>query len=842
MALTLRFDCPLPHGLHARPATALAAVCESFDAEIRLANRRNGEQAAASSVLALISADVRHGDDCELSITGEDAPAALEALRTFVHHTLPHCDDVLEPDEPDGRKAVPRSLLALQPRYLAGSGSTAGVAVGPAMTFAGGRVPDDLVRQPGDDPDTEWQLIAAARADLERAHEATLQTKHGLEADLLRAHLAIIGDAEYARRLHLALTEGSRARNAAAAIAATVAHFDELLGNTGNPYLAERAQDIRDVSMQLLGRIYPQLARRAPDAPVEPTIVVAGALAPSEFLALDNGKLLGLVLESGGRTSHTAILARAAGIPTVTEVAGATAFAAAEPGELAVDGTRGLLVALDQEPVRHWYERERDKQRRLDARHARFRDRQARTATGRRVEVAANIARAAEAERAFAAGAEGVGLFRTEMLFMGREEPPGEAEQFEAYRRVLQAAGGQPVIVRTFDVGGDKPVPWLTMAAEDNPFLGARGVRLYRAHEETFRTQARALLRASAHGDLRILVPMVSAVEELRWVRDALEQERARLAESGTALEAPRLGIMLEVPAAAAILDQLAGLCDFISIGSNDLAQYFLACDRGNPGVAGLYSHFQPSFLRLLKTVVADARSHGLWVGLCGEMAGEAEALPLLVGLGLDEISLAAPGIARAKAGIAQLDDGACAGLLEACAGSEDPGAVRKALSDFRRGAQSLPLFDASLVEFITAATGKEAVLRMLVDRAQLGGRTDDAEALEEAVWQREDVFSTGLGFGIAVPHCKSPAVLHASLCVARLEQPVDWGSKDGRAVDTVMLLIVPEADAAEAHLKIFARLARRIVHGGFRQGLRACTDGESLVGFLDNELREEQQ
>jgi phosphoenolpyruvate-protein phosphotransferase len=841
VAPSLRFECPLPDGLHARPATSLAAVCEPFNADIRLSNRRNGLEAEASSVLAVISADVRYGDPCELSFRGEDASAAFAALRRFVERELPHCDDGLEALPAGGERLVPRSLRALAPRMLQGLGLAGGVAVGPAMVVAGSRIPEELVDRPGAGAEAEWQLIASARAGLEQALEAVLRDRHGLEAELLRAHLAIIGDAEYARCLHRFLADDSRQRSAAAAIAATIRHFQEMLGKTGNPYLAERAQDIRDVSMQLVQRIYPQSVSQTPKPPAEPVIVVAASLAPSEFLVLDNGKLLGLVLESGGRTSHTAILARSAGIPAVTGATGATTFATSGPGEFAADGNNGLLVALDGKPIRDWYRREQRKLQQIDARYEAFRDREAHTADGRRLEVAANIARAAEAGRAFSAGAEGIGLFRTEMLFMGRDEAPGEEDQFEEYVGALRAAGGKPVIVRTFDIGGDKPVPWLAAAAEDNPFLGVRGVRLYREYEETFRAQARALLRATAHGDLRILLPMISTAGELRWVRNVFEEERERLVDEGATTPAPRLGIMLEVPAAAAIIDQLAGLCEFISIGSNDLAQYFLACDRGNPGVAGLYSHYQPAFLRFLKGIVDDAAANGLWVGLCGEMAGEAEALPLLAGLGIDEISLAPPGIARSKAAIAGLDGKACAELLERAMACEDPQAVRGALSAFRLALRALPLFDPALVEFRGSATGREDVIRRLVDLAHLGGRTDDATLLEEAIWQREEVFSTGLGFGIAVPHCKSEAALCASLCIARLAEPVDWESKDGRPVDTVMLLIVPDAEGAEAHLRIFARLARRIMHEDFREALRACANADSLAHFLGSEFETEE-
>jgi fructose-specific PTS system IIA-like component len=839
MSLAISFACPLANGLHARPATSLATVCESFNADIQLLNTRNGEHAAARSVLALISADVRFEDHCELTVSGDDAQAAYDALQGFITGELPHCDDHIEPPAGvDGAsRPVPRSLLVLEPELLQGVSLTSGSAFADAMVLSGNRIPKELVRQTGAGFDEEWQRIVTARSEVARELESTLVSKHGTEAGILRAHLAIIEDEEYSRQLRVSLQAETTPRSAAAAIDATVRYFDELLGNTGNPYLQERALDIEDISMQLLRGIYGDTAIAPPVAPDKPFILVAPSLTPGDFIALNNGNLHGLVLESGGQTSHTAILARAAGVPAVTGVTGAVAFIASCTGPVAVDADNGLLVKMDKPRIRDWYVSEQKRQAQIDSRYEGYRAGHARTADGRRIEVAANIALGLEAEKAFSSGAEGIGLFRTEMLFMRGGEAPAENIQIQEYQGVLEQAGDRPVIIRTFDIGGDKPVAWLKPYAEDNPFLGVRGVRLYRECEDVFRTQLRALIRAARFGNLRIMIPMITTVEEMQWVRDVYEQERRSLAESGTESGEALLGMMIEVPSAALAIDQFAEFCDFISIGSNDLAQYFLACDRGNPRLEALYSHYQPAFLRLLQRIVSDAHDEELWVGICGEMASDADALPLLAGLGLDEISVSAPRLAHSKARIAGLDSGSCKDLLERALYCASEQAVREEMRQFRLSLDSAPLFDTSLVDFCTDFESKEAAIKHLVDLAHLDDRTCDASALEEAVWQREDVFSTGLGFGIAIPHCKSQSVLHASLCIARLENALDWGSRDGQAVDTVMLLIVPDGDGAEVHLKIFAQLARNIMHEGFREELRHYHDAGSLVQFLEDTL-----
>ncbi len=834
MSQAFEFSCPLPHGLHARPATALAAFCEPFDADIVLTNTRSGEQASARSVLAMISADIREGDRCEVAIGGNEAEAARAALQSWIENRLPHCDDDLADEEESAPAAeVPRSLALLEPEFVRGTGLSAGIGQGAAVVLSGPRFPAALLEAAGDSVGREWQKITTARAGAVRQLESALADRAGAEAAVLQAHLAILQDGEFAARLQDKLESSGPSSSAAKAIAATVAHFDALLGATGNPYLQERALDIQDVAQRLMHEIYGDRARAPLPGLEADSVVIADTLAPGDFIALNGPRLKGLVLESGGRTSHTVLLAKAAGVPVLAGANQASAFARSAAGPLILDAGSGLLLDGAKSAVRAYYRREKDRNDRIEARFAAFAGQEARTRDGVRLEVAANIALPDEAETAFAAGAEGIGVFRTEMLFVGREEPPGEEEQHDAYRRAVEAAQGRPVIIRTFDIGGDKPVPWLQGDTEENPFLGVRGARLYPRVEDVFRTQLRAMLRAAAHGDLRVMLPMISTPDELRWARGVYDSVRAELEMAGKAHAAAPLGVMIEVPSAVYAIDRLAPLSDFFSIGSNDLAQYFLAADRGNEQLKDLYTAFQPSFLRLLQELVDEAKSHGVYIGLCGDMASDERALPLLAGLGLDEISLTAPQIPRTKAALAELDSVACRRMLGRAVGCAYSSEVLAELDAFTAGQSGRTLFSEDLVVFAERAEGKVAAIKQLVDLAHLAGRTDHAAALEEAVWQREDVFSTGLGFGIAIPHCKSAAVRQNSLCVARYAKPLDWQSRDGQPVDTVIMLIVRESDAGEAHMKIFAKLARSIMHEEFRDGLRACPDEESLLRFL---------
>ena len=383
-----------------------------------------------------------------------------------------------------------------------------------------------------------------------------------------------------------------------------------------------------------------------------PSVVVADRLTPGQFLALDRRHLRGLVLDEGGTTSHTVILARSANVPTIVGVQGASDRM--RPGaEAVVDGGLGIAVTRLTDPVRRYYELEARRLDRLRRRFAATRGSAAVTADGKRVEVGVNVVAAEEVAPAVENGAEGVGLFRTEMLFMGREAPPDEEEQFHSYSLAARAAEGRPVIIRLLDVGGDKPAPYLQTPAEENPFLGFRGVRLYEEFAPVVKTQMRAVLRAADHGQVKILVPMVGCVEEVRLVKRLLAEAQDELAAAGHPRgRTPPLGVMLEVPSAAFAIPDLCAEVDFFSVGSNDLTQYFLAADRANRKIARLYSWAHPAFLRLMKKIVDDVHAQGKWVGLCGEMGDSGAALPLLVGLGLDEISLSSPRIPAVKAAV----------------------------------------------------------------------------------------------------------------------------------------------------------------------------------------------
>jgi len=835
--------------MHARPASALEEASRGFSAHITLTNIRNGVTANAKSILSLLGCEIQHQDRCRLEVSGEDQREALAALSVFVRERLPHCDDALP-------AAVSGAIAGPLPPVLRQAGATLcrGVPAVPGigwgrLVWAGRR---DLLEagpaaqlNPGpgagtgsrtgpSDPAAETATLDRALAKLLQVFEDRLaRTRSKTEADVLKAHRAVARDPEF--QSHLRDAVRVRGLTVGGAVAEVEARFSARLTASASELLRERALDLQDVCSELLGLVDGQTV--AALSPLDQdSVLAAETLTPGQFLALDRSFLKGLVLGQTGATSHTVILARSFGIPTVIAVEGLGGLRGQTP-EVVVDGSLGALVTGLTPAARRYFALE---ERRLEARRAReacFAGLPAATADGQRLEVGANVSSATEVALAFAAGAESIGIFRTEMLFLDRTSPPSEDEQFTAYTGALAAAGHRCVSFRTLDIGGDKPLPYLNLPSEENPFLGYRAVRIYPEFEALFRTQARALIRASARGKLKVILPMITTVEEARWVKQVIAAEQQNCAGQGLPFDTSMaLGAMIEVPAAAFLIPELSREFDFFSLGTNDLLQYFAAADRGNPRVAPWQDPLQPAFLRLLRKAVEEARAAGKWIGLCGEMGGRILWLPLMVGLGLDEVSVALTAVTPLKAALAQWPAAACRELTaraEACGTALE---VRAVLHDGATRRPSLLTLPELMLPDADALTREEAI-KLAADQLYALGRTEQPQLIEEAVWQREAVYSTGFGHGFAIPHCKTDAVSASSLVVLKLRQPVDWGAADGEPVRVILLLAVRESDRGVQHMKVLAQLARKVMHEEFRHRLAAEATPGGLYAALDDIL-----
>lgn len=537
---------------------------------------------------------------------------------------------------------------------ITGIAASAGVAIAPAFKL---EHPDYTVKQQhAKDSAAELQrfeeALAASVQELEAIKERTQQELGAKKAEIFESHLLILSDPELLTPVRDKIA--NELVTAEFALDETAKQFISMFENMKSAYLRERAADMRDVTKRVLTHLLGVKYVNPAEISTE-VIVVAEDLTPSDTAQLNRQFVKGFTTNIGGRTSHSAIMARSLEIPAV--VGTKDVLSQIESGDLLiVDGLDGEVIINPAPELVAEYEAKRDRHLRQIEEWKKLRDLPTVSRDGVHVELAANIGTPNDVAGVLENGGEGVGLYRTEFLYMGRTELPSEDVQFQAYKTVLEKMGGKPVVVRTLDIGGDKELPYLDLPKEMNPFLGFRAVRLCLDRQDIFRTQLRALLRASVYGNLRIMFPMIATLDEFRQAKALLEEEKAKLVDEGTAVsDSIQLGIMVEIPSTAVLADQFAQEVDFFSIGTNDLIQYTMAADRMNERVSYLYQPYNPAILRLVKMVIDAAHKEGRWVGMCGEMAGDATAIPLLLGLGLDEFSMSATSILPARSQISKL-------------------------------------------------------------------------------------------------------------------------------------------------------------------------------------------
>jgi phosphoenolpyruvate-protein phosphotransferase len=654
------------HGLHARPATFLVEVALRFESEIRVGYE--GRIGNAKALASLLKLGVEGGETIRVFAAGADADAALEALREAVEGGLGEGDGPSAPAEEGIAWTAPQGE-----RAIAGVSASPGLAIGPLYQFQVTRVV--VSDQPAEDAEEEkrrlGQAIETAREQLSTLYASVEQRSGKGEAMIFRAHQALILDPELHAEVHAEIDAG---HGAAFAWQRAIETRAVEVGSVDDERLAARATDLHDVGQRVL-RLLAGTEHGEPHFPDHPVVLVADDLTPSHTARLDPARILGLCTASGGPTSHTAIIARSLGIPAVVG-AGPAVLEQPEGTVCILDGAGGrLYLDPDEEDLDSARSFQADLARRRDTEHA-TRYEPALLTDGHRVEIAANIGTVAEAEQAVEAGAEGVGLMRSEFLFLNRETAPTEDEQHEAYAAMARALGGLPLIIRTLDIGGDKVVPYLSLPKEENPFLGVRGIRLCLRKPELFLPQLRAIYRASAAGPVRIMFPMIATLEELREAKEIAERVRQEV--GADPLE---IGIMVEVPSAVLIADSLAREVDFFSIGTNDLTQYVLAMDRMHPTLGAQVDGLHPAVLRMIDLTVRAADRAGKWVGVCGGIAGDPVGALILTGLGVAELSMSLPSVAAVKASLRRYS------LAQAKAFAQ------KALArDTARGVRELPL------------------------------------------------------------------------------------------------------------------------------------------------------
>jgi multiphosphoryl transfer protein len=658
-------------GLHARPAALFVGAVRDYDAEVRVAKEGGGPPVRATSLTNVVALGARFGDALVVTASGPQAADALKALQALADQGFG--DGIASGGAPPTPAPVAQApAVAVRTptagEVLSGVPASAGVAIGPARHL--GRPPGPPPERAADNPERELErldeALAAAREAIGRDREAVAGRAGDAEAAIFDAHVALLDDEALLEPAREAIAGGATAErgwhDAAEQVAALYRALDE-------PLLRERATDVLDVGRRVVAAITGEEAA----GPTEPGIVLARELTPAEAAGLDPELVRGIATAHGSATAHAAILARALGLPAAVGL-GDALLAIDEGTALLLDGEAGTLhVDPDEDLLRDAEERGE----RLAARRAAARERAhepGATRDGTRVEVFANLGSAAEAATAVEMGAEGVGLLRTEFLFLDRPQLPDEDEQVETLRQIAVALDGRPLVVRTLDAGADKPLPALPMPPEANPFLGVRGIRLTLERPEILATQLRAILRVAAEHPVKVMLPMVATLGEVRAARALLDEAR-----TATGIHTPlELGIMVEIPAAALTAERLAEHVDFFSVGTNDLTQYTMAAERGDERLAGLLTGPQPAVLRLVKATVEAAAARGRWVGVCGELAGDPAAAVLLAGLGVTELSMAPALVAEAKAALRAVDLADARAAADAALDAEDADEARR--------------------------------------------------------------------------------------------------------------------------------------------------------------------
>lgn len=666
------------HGLHARPAARFVQTAGKFDALIEVSNLTTHKgPVSAKSLNGIASLGANRDHQILITASGLEAQRALTALQEMVAAGFGELDTEIVP-EPE----IPTAPAEIPPGAEKAIPIAEGIAMGPVKQYK--LPPPSVTNVPTSDPKSELNRLEEAmtqvRGAIQERHRQTEKTLGAEEAGIFEAHQLILDDPALMEQVHELVYQ--QHYNAAAAWNATIQATAEQFNAIDDEYFRQRAADVLDVGNQVLYALAGNLSALKIELE-KPIILIAEELTPSQTASLDLSQILGVITLIGGPTSHSAILARSLGIPAITG-APAQVTQLADDTLLALDGFKGLYWIEPEEKVQQKLAQQRDEWMKQRAKLLKASQAPAVTQDGHQVEIVANAGNLQDAQAAIENGAEGIGLLRTEFLFLTRREPPDEEAQYQAMHDIGLTMQKLPVIVRTLDVGGDKELPYIDLPEEANPFLGVRAIRLSLLRPDLFRTQLRAILRAGADTNLRIMFPMVSSLPEIVKARQMLEEVHQELAEQGTTHAWPiQTGIMVEVPSAAVLAPALAEAVDFFSIGTNDLTQYTLAAERGNPNLPDMADALHPAVLTLIQQVAQAAHDRGKWVGICGELAGDAAAAPVLVGLGIDELSMTPASIPRVKAVIRALKLSEAQSLARRVLKTTDAAQARKLAVEF---------------------------------------------------------------------------------------------------------------------------------------------------------------
>ncbi len=662
-----------PTGIHARPSAHIVQIAKTFAGTINIIAAQR--TANAKSLTAIMALNIQFSDEVSFSADGPDAQAALTALEQAVLSGLGEEVEAAaveqETVEQEASLLFPKNLDTSK---LKGVTASDGVAVGKVWQFV--EETFDYPEKSSDINASQQQFnnaLQQANRQLEQAVKEHKANNNTQQFEILSAHVELLNDPAL---VNSTVEHIEQEYSAPAAWQIAINEQVHILEGLANPLMQQRAADLRDVGVRVLRQLLNKTEQPLKNIPAQ-SVLVAKDLTPSQVSALDKDNVVAILTSGGSASSHVAIIARSLGIPMLAAV-DESVLDIANDVQLSVDASKGVVLVAPSEEALQALEAQRTQAKELKALAMEKAHEQALTLDKVHVEVAANIGDVNDAKVAAEQGADGIGLLRSEFLFMDRLTAPTEEEQYQAYKTMLEGLGeDKPAIVRTLDVGGDKPLAYIPIAEEENPFLGERGIRISLDRPEILRVQFRALLRASVGKKLRIMLPMIANLHELKLARKVLNEESEKLGITGV-----ELGVMIEVPSAALMADILAQEADFFSIGTNDLTQYTLAIDRGNARLAPLADNLDPAVLRMIDLTVKGARKHNRWVGVCGGMAAQPLAQPILVGLGVNELSVQINAVAETKHRVRALNKAECEALAQKALQCDSTAAVKTLISE----------------------------------------------------------------------------------------------------------------------------------------------------------------
>lgn len=828
MPTNLTLNCEFRNGIHARPASFLSEFCQKLSSDVYIKNGKGTESYNAKSAISVVSSNILFDDVFTITLEGDHADKEIKNLKDYVSGEWLLCDENKESSVEETIDYLPKVFDEFSQEYISGKPVVKGIAKSKLDNLPEFSLNKEYLNS------IEKLGIEEERKKFDNARNISISSlKNKLananddERDLVKFQIQFIGDEEFRVKVYSFIyTEYS----AIEAINRVVDFYVSEFRKSESNYIKQRDIDVIDIGFNLMSQIDSEILNVFKPKIDEECILACNTLTPSQFISLDKRFIKGLIISNIGETSHTVILAKAYGIPTLINV-DLTLLQEQVGSEVILDTYLGICTFDVCDRISKYYDSEEKTYHKIKRLNDSYIHGEVYTSDDKRVEVAANIINAEECEFAFKNGAEAVGLFRTEMMYIDSDVCPSKFDIASQIREVLSHTNGKPIIIRTLDIGGDKPAKYIHFDKEANPFLGYRGIRIYENNYDIFRDLIESILLEDKNNNIKIMVPMVSCLEEVIWFKENVDKIKNEL-NIDKKIE---LGIMIEVPSITYNIDACCNYVDFFSIGSNDLMQYFMAADRENKKVRHLYNKFNPSFIKLLNDIVTTVKKNNKWIGVCGELASDVDFLKLLIGMGVDELSMGCSVIPNVRRTIAHISEEKCSNLLADVLNmelSDDISSLVKSNSCEYASHNILSEYniftDMSFID-------KDDAIKFLVDNLQIQGVTRSKYQLENDIWNREMTYSTDIGFGFAIPHAKSKNVDKTAISICKLASPVKWGEQDVNII--IMLTIKDDNSDDNQHMRIFSLLARKIMNSEFRNNLLSCRTSKDILELMNENL-----